>query len=70
MITFKNKWKADAFKMLLRKHWKNLSNDELSDIGGDSQKLMSILQFSYGYPRKQAERKVRRFWKLHTSLCA
>ena len=62
MIIFKNKWKADAFKVILKKRWVNLSKDELTEIGGNPEKLMSILQFDYGYPRKAAQREVKSFW--------
>ena len=66
MIIFKNKWKADAFKVILKKRWINLSTDELTEIGGDPEKLMSILQFDYGYPRKAAEREVKSFWASYS----
>ena len=67
MIIFKNKWKADAFKVILKKRWINLSKDELTYIGGDSQKLVSILQFDYGYPRKTAQRKVKNLWNSYSN---
>ena len=66
MITFKNKWKADAFKVTLKKRWINLSKDELTEIGGDPEKLVSILQFDYAYPRKAAEREVKSFWASYS----
>lgn len=67
MIIFKNQWRSNAFKTLLQNNWVHISHDEANEIGGDPQKLISILQFDYGYPKKIARRRVNEFWSLHAA---
>ena len=45
----------------VRRNWGNLTDDDLSTIYGDREKLIGRLQERYGYSREQAEREVTRF---------
>jgi uncharacterized protein YjbJ (UPF0337 family) len=45
----------------VKRQWGKLTDDDLTRIDGDRDKLMGILEERYGYSREQAEREVDRF---------
>lgn len=47
----------------VKKTWGKLTDDDLSQINGDRDKLVGRLQERYGYSREQAEREVTTFDK-------
>jgi uncharacterized protein YjbJ (UPF0337 family) len=55
----KGKWLQ--MKGDVRKMWGQLTDDDLDQIQGDSEKFIGKLQERYGYNREQAEREVNDF---------
>ena len=49
-------WKGEA-----RTQWGKLTDDDLDQIEGNSEKLMGKLQERYGYARADAERELNAF---------
>jgi len=47
----------------IKAQWGDLTDDELTEIDGNQQKLMGKLQEKYGYTRDEAERQVDEFFK-------
>lgn len=52
----KGKWNQLAGS--IKATWGDLTDDEVTQIEGDSQKLVGKLQEKYGYTRAEAERRV------------
>jgi|TARA_R110000868_G_scaffold130557_2_gene340269 uncharacterized protein YjbJ (UPF0337 family) len=42
-----------------QKKWGKLTNDDLDQLDGDREKLMGLLQESYGKSREQAEQDIK-----------
>ena len=40
--------------------WGQLTDDELDEIEGESEKLVGVLQTRYGWTREQAEKEIER----------
>ena len=59
----KGQWKQ--IKGSVQKNWGKLTNDEVDQIQGDSNKLIGKLQEKYGYTRSQAESEVNKFLNKH-----
>jgi len=57
------KWKQIKGEAKVR--WGKLTNDDLDQIEGNSDKLIGRLQERYGYEREQAEREVNDFLSHH-----
>jgi len=55
----KGKWKK--LKGSVRKKWGKISDDEIDQIKGDSQKLIGLLQEKYGYTKEKAEAQLAEF---------
>jgi len=55
----KGKWNQVVGE--IKAQWGDLTDDELTEIDGNRQKLMGKLQEKYGYTRDEAERQVDRF---------
>ena len=55
--TIKGNWKQ--MKGDLKQVWGELSDDDLSRIEGDREKLIGTLQERYGIARDEADRRVR-----------
>jgi uncharacterized protein YjbJ (UPF0337 family) len=53
------KWKQ--LKGQLKQTWGDLTDDEISKIGGHFDKLSGLLQERYGRSRDEAEREIRDF---------
>lgn len=45
----------------VKRNWGKLTDDDLTMIDGDQDKLIGRLQERYGYSREQAEQEVTRF---------
>lgn len=55
----KGKWKE--IKGDIKAKWGDLTDDELTEIEGNEEKLVGILQKKYGYSRDEAEKEYRDF---------
>ena len=55
----KGKWKQ--VKGDLRTRWGKLTDDDITQIEGDSEKMVGKLQERYGYARQQAEKELDDF---------
>jgi len=49
----------------VKKKWGQLTNDDLTVISGEREKLMGILQTKYGYKKEQAEKEYEEFLHSH-----
>ncbi len=47
----------------IKAQWGDLTDDELTEIDGNRQKLLGKLQEKYGYTKDEAERQVDRFFE-------
>ena len=54
----KGQWKQ--VKGQLRAWWGQLTDDDVEEIGGKTEKLLGLLQEKYGYSRERAEEEVKR----------
>lgn len=57
------KWKQ--LKGEVKQRWADLTDDDLTRIEGESDKLLGILQEKYGYSREQAEEEVDQFLNIY-----
>ena len=57
--TLKGQW--HQLKGEIKTQWGKLTDNDLDQIAGQSEKLIGKLQERYGYARDQAEREVRDF---------
>jgi uncharacterized protein YjbJ (UPF0337 family) len=57
--TLKGKW--HQFKGEAKVRWGKLTDDDLDQVEGHTEKLVGLLQERYGYARDHAEREVRDF---------
>lgn len=55
----KGKWKE--IKGDVKSKWGKLTDDDLTRIEGDQEKLVGILQKKYGYGKEEAEREYDNF---------
>jgi uncharacterized protein YjbJ (UPF0337 family) len=55
----KGKWKQ--LKGTVQKQWGKLTDDDIDQIQGDSQKLSGKLQEKYGKSKDEAEKEVKEF---------
>jgi uncharacterized protein YjbJ (UPF0337 family) len=53
------KWKQ--LRGEVRERWGELTNDDLDQVAGQSDKLAGILQERYGYTQMEAERQIDEF---------
>jgi uncharacterized protein YjbJ (UPF0337 family) len=53
------KWKQ--LRGEVRERWGELTNDDLDQIAGQSDKLAGVLQERYGYTQMEAERQIQEF---------
>ncbi len=59
------KW--EQLKGSIKKTWGDITDDELTKINGNAQKLAGVLQEKYGHTKDQAEKEVDGFWSRHSS---
>jgi len=57
------KWKQ--MKGEVKRQWGKLTDDEIDQIDGNSEKLLGIVQERYGKSRDEAEREVREWRKVN-----
>lgn len=55
----KGKWKE--IKGDIKAKWGDLTDDDLTEIEGNEEKLVGILQKRYGYGKEEAEKEYRDF---------
>jgi len=53
------KWKQ--LRGTIREKWGELTDDELDQIAGNSDRLAGLLQEKYGYTQEEAERQIDEF---------
>lgn len=53
------KWKQ--LRGVVREKWGALTDDELDQIAGNSERLAGLLQEKYGYSQMEAERQIDEF---------
>jgi uncharacterized protein YjbJ (UPF0337 family) len=56
---FKGKWMQ--MKGSLRSKWGKLTDNDMTEIQGDMEKMIGKLQERYGYNREQAEKEMNEF---------
>ena len=56
---FKGKWKE--LKGSVKEKWGNLTDDEVTEVEGKSEKLVGILQEKYGYSKDKAQEEYNKF---------
>lgn len=59
----KGNWKT--LKGEIQKKWGQLTDDELSQIEGDGNKLVGLLQKKFGYQQEEARQQLNNFLKQH-----
>jgi len=60
---FKGRW--NQLKGDIRTKWGKLTDDDLTQIHGQSEKMIGKLQERYGYKKEQAEKELNDFLKEH-----
>ena len=61
--TLKGQWKQ--MQGDIKRRWGKLTDDELTQISGNFDKLVGKIQERYGYQREQAEREINEFFDKH-----
>lgn len=59
----KGKW--HQLKGEAKIQWGKLTNDDLDQIDGNTEKLIGLIQERYGYARERAAKEVERFQNRH-----
>lgn len=60
----KGKWKQ--LKGSIQERWGELTDDEVDQMEGETQRLVGLLQEKYGYAKEQAEGEVADFLDEHS----
>jgi uncharacterized protein YjbJ (UPF0337 family) len=60
----KSQWKQ--MKGSVKNEWDKLTDDDLTQIGGDKDKLTVRLQEKYGIPREEAQRRADEWLRLQS----
>ena len=56
---FKGKWKE--LKGSVKEKWGNLTDDDVTRVEGNTEKLVGILQVKYGYSKDEAQEEYDKF---------
>jgi len=56
---FKGKWKE--LKGNIKEKWGDLTDDDVTEVEGKTEKLVGILQQKYGYSRDKAQEEYNKF---------
>ena len=56
---FKGKWKE--LKGSVKEKWGDLTDDEIAEVEGKTEKLVGILQAKYGYSKDKAQDEYNKF---------
>lgn len=59
----KGKW--HEIKGDVKKNWGKLTDDDMTVIEGESEKLLGLLQTKYGYKKEKAQKEYDEFMKSH-----
>jgi uncharacterized protein YjbJ (UPF0337 family) len=59
----KGRW--NQLKGDIRTKWGKITDDDLTQIQGQTEKMIGKLQERYGYKREQAEKELNDFLKAH-----
>jgi uncharacterized protein YjbJ (UPF0337 family) len=51
----------DEIKGEVKEKWGKLTDDDLTEIAGNQEKLLGILQKRYGYAKEEVDREYRDF---------
>lgn len=62
----KGQWKE--IKGEVKQRWGKLTDDDLMQIEGESEKLVGTLQKRYGYSREKAEKEYNEFAKNYKEM--
>lgn len=60
--TLEGKWKQ--LKGEIKRRWGKLTDDDLTQAEGSTEKLIGRLQERYGYSKEQAQQEVQEFIKI------
>ena len=60
---FKGKWKE--LKGRVKEKWGNLTDDDVTRVEGNTEKLVGILQEKYGYSKDKAQEEYNEFMDDH-----
>jgi len=60
---FKGKWKE--LKGRVKEKWGNLTDDDVTRVEGNTEKLVGILQEKYGYSKDKAQEEYNQFMDDH-----
>ncbi|MDR3491674.1 MAG: CsbD family protein [Gammaproteobacteria bacterium] len=60
---FKGKWKE--LKGSVKEKWGDLTDDDVTKVEGQSEKLVGILQEKYGYSKDKAQEEYNQFMDNH-----
>ena len=55
----KGKWKE--IKGSVKEQWGNLTDNDITEIEGQQEKLVGLLQSKYGYSKDKAEEEYKKF---------
>ena len=55
----KGKWKQ--LEGEVQKRWNKINRDDLSSVEGDYEKLLGLIQESYGKSRKEAKKEINKW---------
>lgn len=62
----KGQWKQ--IRGSVKEHWGKLTDDDLTQIDGQKEKLIGRLQQRYGIAKEEAERRTDEWLKMQTDL--
>lgn len=60
------KW--EQLKGSIKEKWGDLTDDDITQVNGNAQKMCGVLQEKYGKSRDDAEREVNDFWARQNQL--
>lgn len=60
------KW--EQLKGSIKEKWGDLTDDDITQVNGNAQKMCGVLQEKYGKSRDEAEREVNDFWARQNQL--
>ena len=63
---FKGKWKE--LKGSVKEKWGDLTDDEVTELEGKTEKLVGILQSKYGYSQDKAQDEYNKFMDDHKQV--
>ena len=52
----------------IKEKWGELTDDDLTQINGNAQKMYGILQEKYGKQKEEVEQEIDNFWDQHNRM--